>query len=143
MRSDLVFYIKRMGNQLERMSYQYGQAAGNREISLMNLWVVDFLFDNQDREIFPRDIEEEFSITRATASKMLNLMETKELIARKRVEGDGRMKQIVLLPGGFRLQKEAVRVRNRMEEQICRNLTPKEREQFQMLSRKILAGMGD
>ena len=72
MRSDLVFYIKRMGNQLERMSYQYGQAAGNREISLMNLWVVDFLFDNQDREIFPRDIEEEFSITRATASKMLN-----------------------------------------------------------------------
>ena len=43
MRSDLVFYIKRMGNQLERMSYQYGQAAGNREISLMNLWVVDFL----------------------------------------------------------------------------------------------------
>ena len=55
MRSDLVFYIKRMGNQLERMSYQYGQAAGNREISLMNLWVVDFLFDNQDREIFPRE----------------------------------------------------------------------------------------
>lgn len=91
MRSDLVFYIKRMGNQLERMSYQYGQAAGNREISLMNLWVVDFLFDNQDREIFPRDIEEEFSITRATVSKMLNLMEKKELIARKRVEGDGRM----------------------------------------------------
>ncbi len=75
--------------------------------------------------------------------KMLNLMEKKELIARKRVEGDGRMKQIVLLPGGFRLQKEAVRVRNRMEEQICRNLTPKEREQFQMLSRKNLAGMGD
>ena len=35
MRSDLVFYIKRMGNQLERMSYQYGQAAGNREISLI------------------------------------------------------------------------------------------------------------
>lgn len=141
MRSDLGFYIKRLRNNLERISYQYYDTISHRDYSLMNLWVVDFLHDNRNRDIFPRDIEEEFFITRATVSKMLNLMEQKGLIARESVPGDARLKRIVLLPPGEDLCRQAQSIRSQIETRLTCSLTAEEQEQFRNLCIKILAGM--
>ncbi len=141
MRADLGFYIKRLRNNLERISYQYYDSAGHGEYSLMNLWIVDYLYDNRDRQVFPRDIEEEFFITRATVSKMLNLMEEKGLIARRKMAEDGRLKQILLLPAGEALRQDAQKIRSQIEERITRNLSEEEQGQFRDLCRKILKGM--
>lgn len=141
MRSDLGFYIKRLRNNLERISYQYYDTIGHRDYSLMNLWVVDFLHDNRNRDVFPRDIEEEFFITRATVSKMLNLMEQKGLIARESVPDDARLKRIVLLPPGEDLCRQAQSIRNQIEARLTCSLTKEEQEQFRNLCVKILEGM--
>lgn len=141
MRGELGFYIKRMSNLLERLSYQHYHNSGRREFSLMNHWVVDYLYNNRHRDVYPRDIEEEFLITRATVSKMLNLMEKKELIVRENTPEDGRMKKIRLLPAGVQLRKDAMVIRDQIEEQLRSNLSPEEQDMFLELCRKLLQGM--
>ncbi len=62
--------------------------------------IIGFIEKNRDREICQRDIENEFCITRSTASRVLSLMEQKELIERVSVSGDARLKRLVLTERG-------------------------------------------
>ena len=52
--------------------------------------------DRADTEIYQKDIEQEFKVSRATASNMLQLMERKGLIVRESVSRDARLKKISL-----------------------------------------------
>ena len=58
--------------------------------------IMNFLFDNREKEIFQKDIEEHFSISSATCSKTLKLIEKNGFIERRSVESDARLKRIVL-----------------------------------------------
>lgn len=75
-----------------------------------NGWIIGYLADNTNREIYQKDIEEHFTITRSTASKVLTLMEQKGLIQRQTVAQDARLKKIVLT-------EKAWKVREAMEEE--------------------------
>lgn len=61
-----------------------------------NGYIIGYLADNSDRDVFQRDLEREFGITRSTASKVINLMEQKGLVERQSVACDARLKKIVL-----------------------------------------------
>ena len=62
----------------------------------MQRWTLGFLKDHSDCEVYQKDIEEAFSISRATASNMLGVMERKGLIKRVAVSHDARLKRLVL-----------------------------------------------
>ena len=49
-------------------------------ITGMQRWTLGYLNDHADTEIYQKDIEQEFKVSRATASNMLQLMERKGLI---------------------------------------------------------------
>lgn len=59
-----------------------------------NIWILGYLFHNQERDIFQRDIEEHFSVRRSTVSKAIKLMVQKGLIKRELVEYDARLKKL-------------------------------------------------
>ncbi len=59
-------------------------------------WIIGYLMNHENEDIYQRDLEREFGISRSTTSKMLALMESKELIAREKVLSDDRLKKIVL-----------------------------------------------
>lgn len=73
-----------------------------------NAWIMGFIARNRDKDIFQKDIEREFSITRSTASKVVSLMAEKGLIERQGVEYDARLKKLVLTDKGNELN-EAIR----------------------------------
>ena len=58
--------------------------------------IIGYLAENSGRDIFQKDIEKAFGITRSTASKVINLMEQKGLVERQSVSCDARLKKIVL-----------------------------------------------
>lgn len=107
----------------------------------MNMWVSDFLYNNQEREIYQKDVEAEFFINRATASKMLLLMEEKELIRRIPAQNDARLKSIRLLPKGYQLHQICTVVKARIEEKLTKGLSPEEINLFHTLCRKMIANM--
>ena len=58
--------------------------------------ILGYIARRRDSDVFQRDIEREFCITRSTASKVLTLMEQKGFIERRSVPGDARLKKLVL-----------------------------------------------
>ena len=63
-----------------------------------NTWLIAYIAEQTDkgRDVFQKDIEETFGITRSCVSKVITLMEQKGFIERKEVEYDARLKKLVL-----------------------------------------------
>lgn len=63
-----------------------------------NAWIIGFISDEnaRGRDVYQRDFERHFGITRSTASKVVNLMVQKGLIVRESVPEDARLKKLVL-----------------------------------------------
>lgn len=66
----------------------------DENFSCVNGWILRFLYNNRDRDVFQRDVEQEFRFTRSTASKIIRLMEKKGLIRSERVPEDARLKRL-------------------------------------------------
>jgi len=61
-----------------------------------NSWIIAYIAKNKDKDIFQRDLEKRFSLTRSTISRVVKLMEQKGLIERISVSYDARLKKLVL-----------------------------------------------
>lgn len=99
--TDLSFYIHKLSNHTDRIFHAIYDRKELNECSLTSLFVLDFLYAHRDQRLCQRDIEDEFFINRATASKMLRLMEEKQLIRRTVSDEDKRSKTIELLEKGW------------------------------------------
>lgn len=138
---DIHFLLKNLDNHIQRYLHQLYKRKEFQDCSLMNMWVSDFLYDNRETEVYQKDIEAEFFINRATASKMLSLMEEKQLIRRTASEQDARLKRIELLPKGYELHEMCRDIREKMESRLTQNLSADETELFKSLCRRMIAGM--
>lgn len=59
-------------------------------------WAIAYIGDRPEKDVFQRDLEKEFGITRSTASKNIDLLERDGFITRQKVEHDARLKKLVL-----------------------------------------------
>lgn len=136
---DVSLQIKKLDNQILRRIHSLYDRRKLQECTLQNMWVTDFLFhkEQQEEPVFQRDVEEEFAINRATASKMLALMEEKGLIRRVSDDQDGRRKELRLEPAGRELQQRYSTIRQELEQQLVSGFYPEELDQL----RRFLARM--
>ena len=75
----------------------------------MQRWVIGYLSEHEGKDVFQRDLEEEFSVRRSTATGILQLMEKNELITREPVSHDARLKKLVLTPKAIEIQKRLLK----------------------------------
>lgn len=59
-------------------------------------YLLRYLYENQSQDIFQRDIEKKFSLSRSTVTVTLQVMEKNGLILRESVDQDARLKRITL-----------------------------------------------
>ena len=64
-------------------------------VSGTNGFIIVYIYKSKE-DVFQKDIEKEFGITRSTASTIISLMEKKNLIIREKVDSDARLKKLVL-----------------------------------------------
>lgn len=138
---DIHFLLKNLDNHIQRYIHQLYKRKENQDCSIMNMWVCDFLYDNRDRAVYQKDVEAEFFINRATASKMLSLMEEKGLIHRTTPLVDGRLKQIELLPDGLALHALCQDIRSKVEYRLTASLSPQEVALFKTLCRRMITSL--
>lgn len=91
-----------------------------------NGWIIAYLSCKKDEDVFQRDIEKEFDITRSTASKVIDLMEQKGLIERQKVSSDARLKKISLTPKAEQLSALFEKDQKNLEETLTKGFTPEE-----------------
>ena len=64
-------------------------------------FIIKFLYENSNTDIFQKDIEKKFKVRRSTVTSSLKRMESAGLIRRESVESDNRLKKITLTEKGL------------------------------------------
>lgn len=88
--------LRSLHNIINRFMENYGHKKELDRLTSTNGWIIGYITENSHRDVFQKDLEKEFDITRSTASKVVNLMEQKGFIRRESVANDARLKKLVL-----------------------------------------------
>ena len=84
--------------------------------------------ESREREVFQKDIEDEFGIRRSSVTQILQLMERDGLIIRESVQRDARLKKLTLTEKAEQIQKAMQGKIGEMEGKLEENISPKEKE---------------
>lgn len=95
-----------------------------------NAWIIGYIAHRQNEDVFQKDLEHHFGITRSTASKVVTLMVQKGLIERQSVPGDGRLRKLVLTDRSREICQQMSAEFQTMEDILCAGFTEEELEHF-------------
>lgn len=107
-------------------------------LTVSQAYVIDFISmqdDNQD--VFQKDLEKAFDLKRSSISLMLNNMEKSDLIKRVPVTEDARLKKIILTDKSKELYEKISKAIDSVENRVCENITPDELKIFKRVLDKI------
>lgn len=91
-----------------------------------NGWIIGYLAENSDKDIFQKDIEERFYLRRSTVSNMIQLMEKKGYISREAVSYDARLKKLTLTSKAWEIHRLMLRNIIDHEDKMRRNIAEEE-----------------
>ena len=128
---------KRIGREVSCLKNLFSRNIENNdtvrfvnELTSANAHILRFLAKNQNTDIYQKTIEENFSITKSTTSKVLKLMEQNGLINRLGVDNDARLKKIILTEKGLAIHES---IRNVLDDVEKKALDGFNEEEIEML----------
>ena len=126
--------LHRLDNGIRRFLCKNSAAIKSKdEVTGTNLRIIRFLKNNEHRDIYQKDVEKEFGITRSTASRVLVLMEEKGLVKRLSVDHDARLKKLVLTEKSARMGEAMYQVGEKTDMQLLQGFSDEEKEQLHRL----------
>ena len=102
----------------------------SQELTGVHGYVVGYLYNHQDEEVYQKDLEKRFEMRRSTATQMLSLMEKNGLILRQPVPHDARLKKLVLTDKAVQLHKQVVKEIETIESLLTSGISQQELQTF-------------
>ena len=134
------FQIRAVSNLIKRKLYET-HPDGQPLLTDLQGRILGFLYHNQDREIYQKDLEAAFCIRSSTASRLLKRLEDQGLIARFMGDKDARLKRITATPKAVALTQEAERRIAATEAALTRGISREEIECFLATVEKLKANL--
>lgn len=106
-------------------------------ITQLQHMIIRFLNHNQQKEMYQKDLEEEFHVSRATISNTLQVMERNGLICRSAVTQDARLKKITLTERAMEFSRQARHNVEELETCMKGGMSAEEHEELLRLLRKV------
>ena len=106
----------------------FGSVYSEERITRMNIWIIDYIYDKKGEDVFQKDIERKMSITRSTASKIIDLMLQKKLVERSAVGYDARLKKLTLTPKALKLRDEMEKNSKKVYEKVMAGFSEEEEQ---------------
>ena len=129
-----------LSNQMKRRNAS--EAVGDDGLTTMQKHVLKhILLETMHREVYQKDIEEKFCVTRSTVSKVLKGMESKGLLRRESVSSDARLKRLVLTEEGREINANAAVERIELENRIRNGLSDEEFHTLMHLLKRVADNM--
>lgn len=140
---------KPIGFVLRNLARMFGRqadgSAGRKRLDSLtgtNGWIIGYIAHNKGKDIYQKDIENHFSVRRSTVSRVVTLMEQKGLIERQGVDGDARLKRLVLTEKAWQIHEEIEDDLNRLEEKLVEGISPEELSVFLKVIDRMMKNMG-
>lgn len=131
------FIVRSLDNMLMRNAVGDDKSEKKGMMPVMQGWIIGYLYDHKDEEIFQRDIEAEFYIARSTVTCLVKQMEQKGYIARVAVERDCRLKRLCLLEKGEKIHERFLENIDRVEEEMREGISEDELQVFFKVATRI------
>lgn len=136
--------INCIANQIRREIDKSIAGVFEDETSRSNGWIINYIATHPDQDVFQKDIEKAFSLTRSTISKVVELMVQKGFIVRSPVDYDARLKKLTLTPKAIRMHEKmhegSVRFETRLESGFSEEELARLREYLVRLEANINRG---
>ena len=133
----LGFHIRELSILLSRKIDHEAIQNDIENISHPQAMVIHFISRNHPREIHQKDIEEELSIRKPTASQLLDRMEKSGLVERRVSSKDKRRNQIILTDKAIDSVKQIKHVLKDIEKTLQQDLTEDEIATFLQVVEKM------
>lgn len=104
-------------------------------------WIISYIAENYNRDVFQRDLEKEFDITRSTASKNVDLLVENGFIEREPVDYDARLKKLVLTEKAKDVFKIMRNDRADLETQMLKGFSDEEKKQLRVFLKRLSANL--
>ena len=122
--------FKSIAHRIDRIMNNIPAIRDNGKLTSIQVWILNFLFRNEGKDMFQRDVEREFHIRRSTATEILTAMERNDLIRRERTDYDARLKKIVLTGYAAEIRKQLQTQMRRLEAALTDGFSDDEIRQF-------------
>ena len=133
--------VRIVHNYIDKYFHTSWEKAGI-EPTRMQCATLHYLRRHQDEDVFQKDLEAAFSISGATVTNILKVMEKDGLITRVPMEKDARLKKIVMTEKGMKYVKAAhsnvVRLEEGMEKGFSEEEIRRFREYLDRLTQNIV-----
>lgn len=133
--------IHRLDNRIKRYMDLHGNRRTFEAITGNNGRIICFLSEHEGLDIYQKDLEDEFGITRSTASRVIQLMEQKGLVERRSVAHDARLKKLVLTERSRELSHAMQREGDDMERLLLRGFSPEEQAQLYRFLERMMRNL--
>lgn len=135
------FEIHRTAHMMTRKLEARVKAAGIDEVTLTHGWIIRFLYENREKDIYQKDIEKYFLVGRSTVTNSIKLMEKKGLVRREFVERDARLKKVLLTEKGIHAHETIESMIGELNSELLEGIEEKEAEIFLKVIRRIREGI--
>lgn len=123
--------LHRLDNCIGRFLFKHScECKTSDEVTSTNMRIIRFLKANENYDVYQKDVEKEFGITRSTASRVLVLMEEKDLVKRVSVEHDARLKKLILTEKSSRMASQMRQIGEMTDARLLEGFTEQEKEQL-------------
>lgn len=133
--------VKALNHIITRKILASADKAGVDKVTFMHGWIMCYINDNRDRDIYQKDLETEFGISRSTVTNILKIMEKKGYIERVSVENDARLKKLILTERGKVTYSILKNTLSDNEARVNSLLSEEEKNTFLILIRKLRDGL--
>jgi DNA-binding MarR family transcriptional regulator len=118
-----------------------GRPPKGKLITPAQAFVLEYLYGHSDEEVYQKDIEKTLDVSRATVANMLKTMEKNGLIERLKVEGDARLKKIVLTQEAYEHQAHILERMRYVDAKATEGISDEELDAFYATLHKISRNM--
>lgn len=105
-------------------------------------WVVRYLYEHKDEDVFQKDLENQFSVRRSTMTTILQLMEKNGLITKEPVSRDARLKKLILTDAAIEMQDRIRGDIDALEAKMRVGISDEELDTYFRISEKIRKNLG-
>lgn len=132
------FEVRRLSNAIKRHRDQHHERLEYQNISMMQHWIIGFLADHNNEDIYQKDLEKRFHIGKSTLTEMLHVMEKNGLVERRPSIKDARCKKLILTKRAQDINEEVRRDIEQFEAQMREGIDEKELDIFFMVLNKMV-----
>lgn len=129
--------LRSIDHLLIRVNIQQAKKAGIDNCTAMHGWILGYLSRHKNEDVYQRDIEREFSVTRSAVTAVVKKMESCGYIERVEVKHDARLKKLVITDNGEEMYKKIIESFQKTDSIITEGVDKEEYEVFMRVCCKI------